>query len=121
MDDSIPAQRAFSFRAFLRQNVALESLGPDDLAGSRLFESLGGGAIGSDFGHYGHPPYDSEFASPKTRFLPGPGTIPKKLFGSRSHRKSFFREVEAGQSLISRIASRDFCPDRYSAKTIVYF
>jgi hypothetical protein len=73
MDDSIPAQGTFSFGAFRSQNVALESLGPDDLAGSRLFESLGGGAIGSNFGHYGYPPLTHEFTSPKPRFLPATG------------------------------------------------
>ena len=36
--------------------MALESLGPDDLAGARFIESFGGGAICFDFGHYGYPP-----------------------------------------------------------------
>jgi hypothetical protein len=49
------AQRAFSLRAFLGQYVALEGLGPDDLARAGFFESLGGGAIGPDLGHYLDP------------------------------------------------------------------
>jgi hypothetical protein len=36
--------------------VALESLGPDNLARAGYFESFGGGTIGPDLGHYGYPP-----------------------------------------------------------------
>src|SRR5208337_2092866 len=66
VNHSVLAQRAFSFRTFLGQNVALESLGPDNLARAGYFESFGGGAVGPDLGHYGYPPLTQIFGVQKS-------------------------------------------------------
>jgi hypothetical protein len=49
----------------LGKNVAFERLGANDLTRSRFLESLGGSAIGFDFGHYSISSVDSKFYEPE--------------------------------------------------------
>jgi hypothetical protein len=84
--------------------VALESLGPDNLASAGYFESLGGGAIGPDLGHYGYPPLTQIFW--RTKKHPG-----RAKHGLKPNQRE--KAMLTGRA-------KDLAPTRQSTKVTVY-